>query len=131
MVVHGRLEGTAGQRDVASGLDELSLGGASEVAEVDRGWLQLGTVTPEQAGLRRAPLDCLRGGDAQENAASLQIIFAGERGPRRDVVLLNAAAVLRTAGLAADLLEGAAMAAEAIDRGVVRELTGQLAAFRP
>lgn len=120
MVVHGRLG------DASAGMDELSLGGTSEVAQVEGGSLWLETVTPEQAGLNRAPLRALRGGDAAHNAAILQAIFAGEHGPRRDVVLLNAAAVLVTAGLATDLLNGAAKAAETIDRGAVTELIHRL-----
>ena len=123
-VVHGRLD------EVAAGMDEISLGGASEVAEVERGRVRLRTVTPEQAGLGRAPLEALRGGDAAQNAAILWAIFAGEPGPQRDVVLLNAAAVLVTAELAADLLEGVAVAAEAIDRGGVTELVERLAGTR-
>lgn len=124
MVVHGRLAGTS------AGMDEFSLGGASEVAEVEQGWVRLGTLTPEQAGLGRAPLEALRGGDAAENAAILRAIFAGERGPRRDVVLLNAAAVLVTASLATALLQGVAQAAEAIDRGAVTDLVEQLGGVR-
>ena len=129
MVVHGRMEsGAAGMG--AAGMDEISLDGVSELAEVERGGVRLRTVTPEEAGLRRAPMEALRGGDATENAAILRGVFAGERGPRRDVVLLNAAAVLVTAGLAGELAEGAAKAAEAIDRGAVRELVGRLGEFR-
>ncbi len=125
MVVHGRANGGAG-----AGMDEVSLAGRSEVAEVERGRVQLRTVAPEEAGLALAPMEALRGGDAAENAAILRGIFAGRRGPRRDVVLLNAAAVLVTAELAGDLAEGAAKAAEAIDRGAVRELVERLAEFR-
>ncbi len=124
MVVHGQVAGTS------AGMDELSLGGVSEVAEVERGWVRLETLTPEQAGLGRASLASLRGGDADENAAILRAIFAGERGPRRDVVLLNAAAVLVTASLATDLLQGVAQAAEAIDRGAVTNLVEQLGPAR-
>ncbi len=55
---------------------------------------------PKRSNLKTAPLSELAGGDAQANAAILRAIFAGERGPRRDVVLLNAAAVLVVAGVA-------------------------------
>ena len=107
LVVHG-----------AGGLDELSLGGESIAAEVRRNVVTQFVVTPEDAGLTRSQ-DALLGGDAAENAAILQAIFKGERGPRRDVVLLNAAAVLLVAGLASDLREGASKAADAIDGGSV------------
>lgn len=131
MVVHGRL-GSGPETGGAArlGMDELSLSGPSDVAEVERGSVRLGVVTPEAAGLGRADVESLRGGDAVENAAVLRAIFAGERGPRRDVVLLNAAAVLVTAGIAADLPDGAVKAAEAIDRGAVAKLVEGLAETR-
>ena len=74
----------------------------------------------------RASLAELRGGDAARNAAILMDIFAGAQGPKRDVVVLNAAAVLVVAGLAADLPAGAKLAAEAIDSGAVAELISEL-----
>jgi anthranilate phosphoribosyltransferase len=115
MVVHGD-----------GGLDELALSGPSEVAEVRDGVVKQYVVTPEEFGLERAPLEALTGGDAQINAAILECIFAGEAGPRRDVVLLNAAAVLVTAGLAKDVREGVSIAAETIDSGKVTKLVGKL-----
>ena len=102
------------------GLDELTITGVSKVAEVRRGTVTLREVSPADAGLKAAPIDTLRGGDARENAGILRGILAGERGPRRDVVLLNAAAVLVTAGMARSLKEGAAAAAAAIDSGAAR-----------
>jgi anthranilate phosphoribosyltransferase len=92
-VVHG----SAGQGAVR-GLDELSISGPTQLAEVYGGAVSFGTLTPEQVGLKTAPIASLRGGDAAANAQILRAIFAGEPGPRRDVVLLNAAAVLITAG---------------------------------
>jgi anthranilate phosphoribosyltransferase len=79
-------------------------------------------VAPEEFGLERAPLETLTGGDAQMNAAILRAIFAGEPGPRRDVVLLNAAAVLVTAGVARDIGHGVGLAANAVDSGAVMGL---------
>jgi anthranilate phosphoribosyltransferase len=105
LVVHG-----------AGGLDELSLSGESLVAEVRGDTVRQYTVQPEDAGLQPSQ-DALLGGDATENAAILQSIFAGELGPRRDIVLLNAAAVLLVAGIATDLRDGAAKAAAAINDG--------------
>jgi anthranilate phosphoribosyltransferase len=119
MVVHGDQQ-----------LDELAISGASDIAEVV--CHPIGTVvvessiTPEQFGLQRAPLDSLAGGDAAENAAILSSIFAGELGPRRDVVMLNAAAVLVVAALAKDIGEGVALAAKAIDSGAVTSLVEAL-----
>ncbi len=107
------------------GLDELSLSGESLVAEVRGNDVRRYTVTPEDAGLRRSQ-DALLGGGAEENASILCGIFAGEKGPRRDIVLLNAAAVLMVAGIAADLTEGAGIAANAIHSGVVTKLIANL-----
>lgn len=115
LVVHGQ-----------GGLDELSLSGESIVAEVKGGDVVHRTLHPEDAGLTISQ-DPLSGGNAEVNAAILQNIFAGEHGPRRDVVLLNAAAVLLVAGLAGDLRAGAARAAEAIDSGKVQRLVTALA----
>jgi anthranilate phosphoribosyltransferase len=109
------------------GLDELALSGPSEMAEVRNGAVRQRTIAPEELGLRRAPVKALAGGDAAANAAILRAIFAGEdgageTGPRREIVLLNAAAVLLVAGVAKDLPGGVAAAAEAIDSGAVTRL---------
>ncbi|MEK6397972.1 MAG: anthranilate phosphoribosyltransferase, partial [Terriglobus sp.] len=109
------------------GLDELSLSGESVVAEVRGDQIRRYTVVPEDAGLQRSQ-DALLGGDAMENAAILRGIVAGETGPKRDIVLLNAAAVLLVAGEAADLREGARIAAETIDRGKAEAFLARLSA---
>ena len=108
------------------GLDELALSGPSEVAEVRNGNVRQYIVSPEDFGLQRAPLSALEGGDATVNAAILTAVFAGETGPRRDVVLLNAAAVLVSAGLAQDIREGVTVAAATIDSGAVTKLVASL-----
>ena len=87
----------------------------------------INTITPEQFGLTRAPVEALAGGDAATNATILRDIFSGRLGPGRDVVLLNAAAVLVTAGLAPDIAAGIRLAAQTIDRGKVTELVADLA----
>jgi anthranilate phosphoribosyltransferase len=123
LVVHGD-----GGSDPASdgprspGLDELSLSGPTQIAEVRDGRIHTYILAPESLGLTRAPLESLTGGDATLNAAILTAIFAGEPGPRRDVVLLNAAAVLVTSGIASDLTEGIARSAQAIDTGATTAL---------
>jgi anthranilate phosphoribosyltransferase len=104
------------------GLDELSLSGPSQVAEVRNGTVTLSTLSPEDAGFERAPIEALRGGNAETNAAILEAIFSGERGPRRDIVLLNAAAVLVASDLAPTLIEGVAKATQTIDSGAVKAL---------
>jgi anthranilate phosphoribosyltransferase len=126
----GRTSGTSGsaggQGASAQGIDEFSISGPSHYAEVHNGIVTLSTLTPEDVGLTRAPIETLRGGDARTNARILTAIFAGERGPRRDIVLLNAAAVLVTADLAPDLPTGIALAAKTIDSGAVTQLVTQL-----
>jgi anthranilate phosphoribosyltransferase len=111
------------------GMDELALEGESVVAEVRDGTVALGTVTAAEAGLAAAPLRALRVGSVREAADCLRGLFAGERGPGRDVVCLNAAAALVVAGRAADLREGSALAATTIDEGRVSALLERLAAF--
>jgi len=108
------------------GLDELALSGPSEVAEVRDGSVRQYIVSPENFGLQRAPLSALEGGDATTNAAILTAVFAGEPGPRRDVVLLNAAAVLTSAGLAQNIHEGVTVASATIDSGAVTKLVASL-----
>ena len=108
------------------GLDELALSGPSEVAEVRNGEVLQYTVSPEEFGLERAPMSALEGGDAKANAEILSAVFAGEAGPRRNVVLLNAAAVLLTAGHAKNLKQGVEVATVAIDSGAVTRLVAAL-----
>jgi anthranilate phosphoribosyltransferase len=114
------------------GLDELSISGPSQLAEVRNNTVRLFSLTPEQVGLRSAPIDTLRGGNATANAAILRAIFAGEMSPRRDVVLLNAAAVLITSGVVAHadtptaFRAAIALAAHAIDSGSVSALVHSL-----
>jgi len=109
------------------GLDEIALSGPSEVAEVREKHVRLHTISPEEFGVEQAPREALTGGDAAENAAIFRAVFAGEKSPRRNVVLLNAAAVLVTAGLAREMREGVALAAQAIDSGAVTKLVAALA----
>ncbi|MFZ1990716.1 MAG: anthranilate phosphoribosyltransferase [Alphaproteobacteria bacterium] len=100
------------------GLDELTTTGVSKVAELDeRGRIRHFEVTPEDAGLPRADPSSLRGGTAAENAASLNAVLGGARGPYRDIVLLNAAACFMIAGKAENLKQGVELAAASIDSG--------------
>jgi len=113
----------------AGGLDELSLEGESVVAEVAGESIRLHTVTAAEAGLASAPLTTLRIASVADAAERLRAVLAGERGPGRDVVCLNAAAALVVAGRAADVREGTVLAAAAIDRGRVSALLERLIAF--
>ncbi len=115
--VLGRLGATRAWTVHGQGLDELTTTGPTDVAEWKEGAVRRFQIMPEEAGLPRATLADLRGGDAEENATALRALLAGAPGPYRDVVLLNAAAALVVAGRAADLKDGVAIAARAIDDG--------------
>jgi len=99
------------------GLDEITISGPTRVAEVRDGAVTSYEISPEQFGLKRAPLSTLEGGDAQTNAAIIRAILDGERSPKRDVVLLNAAAALVAAGQAQSIGAAIPVAAYAIDSG--------------
>jgi anthranilate phosphoribosyltransferase len=111
------------------GLDELSTTGPSRVAEVSHGRVRSFEVAPEDAGLRRAALADLQGGDAERNAHVIRALLDGERGPFRDIVVFAAAAAMIVAERAADLKTGAAMAAESIDSGAARRALDAMAAI--
>jgi anthranilate phosphoribosyltransferase len=111
------------------GLDELSTTGPSTVAEVRDGQVRTFEVQPEDAGLRRATLADLKGGDAERNAHVIRALLDGEHGPFRDIVLFAAAAALVVADRAPDLSEGAAIAAEAVDTGRARRALEAMAAI--
>jgi anthranilate phosphoribosyltransferase len=100
-----------------SGIDEITTAGVTTVAEFKDGAVHSFEVAPEDAGLPRATLDDLRGGEPAYNAALMHGVLGGENGPLRDIVLLNAAAGLVVAGRAADLREGVAIAADTLDSG--------------
>jgi anthranilate phosphoribosyltransferase len=102
------------------GLDEIALSGPTRVVELNAGAIREFSVSPADAGLPEAPPEAIRGGDPAENALALRALLEGAPGPYRDIVLLNAAAALVVAGRAADLREGAAMAARALDEGRAR-----------
>jgi anthranilate phosphoribosyltransferase len=99
------------------GLDELSVAGENQVVALRDGSVRCFTVTPEQAGLPRAPIGAIRGGDAALNAATLLALLQGATGPYRDTVLLNAAGALIVAGRAGDLREGVGLATRSIASG--------------
>lgn len=103
------------------GLDEISISAPTRVIEVRGGALSHFVIAPEDAGLARHPMSTLAGGTAQENADAIRALLDGRPGPFRDAVCLNAAAGLVLLELAADLRNGAAMAAAAIDTGAAKE----------
>jgi anthranilate phosphoribosyltransferase len=110
------------------GLDEISLSSPTRVIEVSDGGTAEWFVEPGQLGLAPADLSAVAGGTPEENAAVTRAVLAGEPGPRRDIVLLNAAAAIYLGGLAADLGQGLAKAAEAIDSGAAAGVLDRLIA---
>ena len=98
-------------------LDEISLSAPTTVCEFKDGWMKNYVITPKQFGLKRCTKQDLVGGTPEENAAITKAILSGEKGPKRDAVLMNAGAALYIGGKAESLAEGIKLAAEIIDSG--------------
>jgi anthranilate phosphoribosyltransferase len=118
LVVHG-----------LDGLDEITISGPTRVAEVREGNVRTYEVTPEEFGMKRASIETISGGDAAANAAIIREILAGKKSPRRDVVLLNAAAALVAAGKADHLSETLPLAVNSIDSGAAARKLEALVRF--
>jgi anthranilate phosphoribosyltransferase len=101
----------------ADGLDEMSTSGTTRVVEVDGGELSSYEVSPEDVGLARADGAALAGGHPEDNARTARAIFAGERGPQRDLAVLNAGAAIYVSGRVDTLQDGVRAAEAAIDDG--------------
>ena len=109
------------------GADEVSISGPTRVIQLEAGAITEFEVSPETAGLPVHPFEAVLGGAPEDNARALRALLAGDPSPYRDAVLLNAAAALVVADRAADLREGAAMAAESVDSGRARAAAEMLA----
>ncbi|HEX9576502.1 MAG TPA: anthranilate phosphoribosyltransferase [Myxococcales bacterium] len=109
------------------GLDEISTSGPTRVAEVRGTQVREFELLPEDAGVKRAPVEALRGGDSAENAAMLRGVLRGEDGARRQSVMLNAGAALAAAGVCESIAEGVSLAAKAIDSGAALDRLERLA----
>jgi anthranilate phosphoribosyltransferase len=118
LVVHG-----------LDGLDEITITGTTRVAEAREGSVRSYEVEPEEFGMARAALREISGGDATENAAIIRAVLSGEKSPRRDVVLLNAAAALVAAGKADRIVDAIPVVAESIDSGAAANKLEALSAF--
>jgi len=110
----------------SDGLDEISISGETQIAELDNGVIDTFTITPEDAGLKRGKLENIAGGDAKHNAAAIIELLEGKAGTYRDIVLLNAAAALIVAEKTHDLQEGVKLAAKSIDSGKAMEVLNKL-----
>jgi anthranilate phosphoribosyltransferase len=113
----------------AGGLDEISVSGETQLAEVRNGKVRRFTVTPEEFGVPRAPLEALSGGSPAENAQITRALFEGETGPRLDIVIVNAAAALVAAGVAEDFRGAAGLARRSVASGQAREKLDRLIQF--
>jgi len=118
LVVHG-----------ADGLDELSTTGENKISEMANGKVNTYRLNPKQLGLPLATLDDLKGGSIEENVQIVRSILSGEKGPRRDVVLLNSAAALIAAERAGNFNEGLGLASQSIDSGAALEKLEKLVEF--
>jgi anthranilate phosphoribosyltransferase len=113
-----------------AGLDELPLDGTGVLYDVTPAGVTRHEIVATELGLADAPVSALIGGTAAQNAALIEAVFAGDAGPRRDVILLNAAAAFLAAGRALGLADGVALAAEAIDSGAAQDLLARLRAAK-
>ena len=118
LVVHG-----------SDGLDEITISGATHVAEVRNGRVTTYDVSPEQFGFSSAPLESLNGGDAHANAEIIEGILGGEKSPKRDVVLLNSAAALVAAARADSISDALPLATQSLDSGAAQRKLKALIAF--
>ena len=108
------------------GLDELSTIGRTKISRLDKGRIKNYTLKPQDLGLEEATPEELKGGSAKENAEILRNILAGDKGKKRDIVLLNASAALVAAGQAENLMAGIELAEEVIDSGAALKKLNQL-----
>lgn len=107
-------------------LDEISLSAPTRICEIKNGWFKSYTITPEEFGFARCKKEDLRGGTPEENARITLAILTGEKGPKRDAVLLNAGAALYIGEKAQSLKEGTELAASLIDSGKAAETLQKL-----
>lgn len=103
------------------GLDEISIAAPTRIAELNKGDISVYTVTPEDFGLQRADLSAIAVENAAQSLAMIEAVFAGQPGPARDIVRLNAGAAIYAAGLAPSLADGVALAADVISSGKARQ----------
>ncbi len=111
------------------GLDEITLTGSTEVMELDNGNIMHYTINPADFGFKICSIDGLKGGSPEENAKIIVDVLKGLRGPKRDIVVLNAAATLLTIGLAKGFDDGVSLASRAIDSGMAMKKLDELREF--
>jgi anthranilate phosphoribosyltransferase len=110
-------------------IDEISICGPTFVSRLNNGEIESFVIKPENYGMKRVDREAIEGGDAQKNAGIINDILDGEKGPKRDVVVLNAAAAFVAAGMDVDLHDGIKRACEIIDSGKARKELDELIEF--
>jgi anthranilate phosphoribosyltransferase len=110
-------------------LDEISICGPTQISHIKDGSVNTFEITPEELGLKRAEINDIKGGDASENADIIRKILDGEKGPKRDMVLINASAALVAAGYGKDFSEGVKLGEEIIDSGKAKAKLEELIQF--
>ena len=113
----------------SDGLDEITLSGPTHVAELKHDFITEYTIEPKQFGIDTAPIEAIQVKDAAESRDRVQAVLANEKGPSRDIVILNAAAALYVSGVAGSLWDGVAIARDAIESGAAKRKLEQLASF--
>ena len=113
----------------SDGMDEVSISGETKITELNEGKIRTYTIRPEEFGIERASLKEIQGGDALRNSDIIRAILKGERGPRRDIVALNASAALLAGSLVGDLKEGIELASKSIDSGAADDKLKRLIEF--
>jgi anthranilate phosphoribosyltransferase len=107
-------------------LDEISISSQTRVSEVNNGSITSYTIQPEDFGLKRQPLALIAGGTSAENAEIVKSILAGEKGPRRDIVVLNSAFAITASGIVSNPRDGIKVAQESIDSGAAMKKLNEL-----
>ena len=113
----------------SDGLDEITLTGQTKVTELKDGRINEWQFDPKEFGFTYCKAEDLKGGDAAQNAEITQSILSGEKGPRRDVVVINSAAAILASGLASDFKEAIAKAKESIDSGAAKKCLEKLVKY--
>ena len=113
----------------SDGLDELTLTGTTSVTELRDGWIRQYTFDPREYGFEYCTANALKGGSSKENAVIIRSVLSGEKGPRRDVVIINAAAALIAAGKADDFDAAIRLAEDSIDSGKALHALDTLSAY--
>jgi len=107
-------------------MDEISTSAQTHVFEITERHVKKYMIDPAQLGFKKAELSSLQSGGPEENAAMIREILSGEKGPKRDIVILNAGVALYVAGIAKDVEQGIALAAESIDSGKAKQALDNL-----